>query len=126
MMSEISYGETPEFQKDFKKLFKKFKSLKDDLELAKIAAIELFHIQKINNLSIFPIQKFWTEEIQVCKIKKFACRALKGKGCRSGIRVIYTYFPSQNKIEFIQIYYKERENTDCDYGRIKKYLKNIS
>ena len=47
MTSKINYGETLEFQKDFKRLLKKFKSLEDDLELAKIAAIEIFHIQKI-------------------------------------------------------------------------------
>jgi len=125
MTSEINYGETPEFKKDFKRLLRKFKSLEDDLELAKIVAIELFHIQKINNLSTFPIQGFCTETIQICKIKKFACKALKGKGCKSGIRVIYAYFPSQNKVDFIQIYYKNRDDTDCNYERIKEYLKSF-
>ena len=70
MMSKINYGETPEFQKDFRKLLKKFKSLEEDLELVKIAAIELFHLQKINNLSTFPVQGLCTETIQICKIKK--------------------------------------------------------
>ena len=100
MTSKINYGETPEFQKDFKKLLKKFKSLEKDFELAKIAAIELYHVQKINNLSVFPIQGFCTEEIQVCKIKKFACRALKGRGAKSGIRIIYAFHVINLKIDF--------------------------
>ncbi|HAJ44900.1 MAG: hypothetical protein UV53_C0009G0010 [Candidatus Azambacteria bacterium GW2011_GWE1_42_9] len=123
MMSKINYGETPEFQKDFRKLLKKFKSLEEDLELVKIAAIELFHIQKINNLSIFPIQGFYTEKIQVCKIKKFACKALKGRGSKSGIRVIYAYHIAISKVEFIEIYFKgDKENENQE--RIKEYLKN--
>jgi len=124
MTSKINYGETPEFQKDFKKLLKKFKSLEDDLELVKIATIELFHIQKINNLSTFPIQDFCTKEIQICKIKKFACKALKGRGSKSGIRVIYAFHCINLKIDFIEIYFKgEKENEDRE--RIKNYLKSF-
>ncbi len=123
MTSKINYGETPEFQKDFKKLLKKFKSLEDDLKLAKIAAIELSHIQKVNNASTFPIPGFCTEKIQVCKIKKFACRALKGRGSKSGIRVIYAFHCENCKVDFIEIYFKgEQENEDRE--RIKEYLKN--
>lgn len=123
MTSKINYSETPEFQKDFKKLLKKFKSLEKDFELAKIAVIELYHIQKINNLSVFPIQGFCTEEIQVCKIKKFACRALKGRGAKSGIRIIYAFHVINLKVDFIEIYFKgEKENEDRE--RIKNYLKN--
>lgn len=124
MTSKINYGETPEFQKDFKRLLKKFKSLEDDLKLAKVAAIELFYIQKVNNLSIFPIQGFCTKKIQVCKIKKFACKALKGRGSKSGIRVIYAFHCQDYKVDFIEIYFKgEQENEDRD--RIKEYLKNF-
>lgn len=123
MMSKINYSRTSEFQKDFKRLLKKFKSLEDDLELVKIAAIDLFHIQKINNLSIFPIQGFYTEKIEVCKIKKFACKALKGRGSKSGIRVIYAFHYENCKVDFIEIYFKgEKENEDRE--RIRKYFKS--
>jgi len=124
MTSRINYGETPEFQKDFKRLLKKFKSLEDDLGLVKIAAIELFHIQKVNNLSVFPIQGFCTEEIQIYKIKKFACKVLKGRGSKSGIRIIYAFHCVNLKIDFIEMYFKgEKENEDRE--RIKDYLKNF-
>ena len=124
MTSKINYGETPEFQKDFKKLLKKFKSLESDLELAKVAVIEFYHIQKINNSSVFQIQGFCAEEIYVCKIKKFACKALKGRGSKSGIRVIYAFHCGKYRVDFIEIYFKgEKENEVED--RIKKYLKNF-
>jgi mRNA-degrading endonuclease RelE of RelBE toxin-antitoxin system len=125
MKDRINYCETPEFQKDFKKLLKKFKTLEDDFELAKKAAIELFHLQKINNLSVFPIPGFSKEPIQIMKLKKFACKSLAGRGAKSGIRIIYAFNSESFQVEFIEIYFKgENENEDRD--RIKTYLKGGS
>jgi mRNA-degrading endonuclease RelE of RelBE toxin-antitoxin system len=125
MMSKISCKEIPEFQKDLKRLLKKYPSLVGDLKLAKIAAIELFHIHKINNLSVFPIPNFCSEEMQICKIKKFACKSLKGRGAKSGIRVIYAFHIATLKVDFIEIYFKaDQENEDRE--RIKGYLKQIT
>ncbi len=120
----INYGQTEEFQKDFKKLLKKYRSLKEDLELAKIAAIELFHLKKINNLSTFPIPGFCTEELLVCKIKKFACKALKGRGSKSGIRIIYAFHVKSLKVDFIEIYFKADQEIE-DGERIKQYLNSL-
>lgn len=124
MMSKISYDEIPEFQKDFKRLLKKYPSLTDDLKLVKVAAIELFHIHKINNLSVFPIPNFCSEETQICKIKKFACKSLKGRGAKSGIRVIYAFHSAALKVVFIEIYFKADQKNE-DKGRIKAYLQSI-
>lgn len=120
----ISYGETDDFQRAFKKLLKRYRSLKEDLKTAKIAAIELFHLQKINNQSVFPIPGFCNEEIQICKIKKFACKALRGRGAKSGIRIIYAFQVKLLKVDFIEIYFKaDQENESTE--RIKKYLSNL-
>jgi len=124
MTSKINYGETPGFQKDFKRLLKKFKSLEDDLNLVKVAVIELFHLQKINNLSTFPIQGFCTEKIQVCKIKKFACRALWGRGAKSGIRIIYAFHRESYKVNFLEIYFKGEQEIE-KRERISEYLKGF-
>jgi hypothetical protein len=124
MQGRINYNETPEFQKDFKKLIKKFRSLEEDFELAKIAAIELYHIKKINNLSVFQIPDFWTEDVQIYKLKKFACKALKGRGSKSGIRIIYAFHYRSFKVDFIEMYFKgEKENEDRE--RIRNYLKGL-
>lgn len=119
---KIDYGETDEFAKDFKKLAKRFKTLADDIETAKKNAIELYHLHKIDNQSIFQIQDFKNDEIEIYKLKKFACKSLKGKGVQSGIRVIYAYHKNRLRIEFIEIYYKgdkKKENRE----RVKEYLK---
>ncbi len=94
------------------------------METVKRNAIELYHLKKINNRSIFPIPHFCNEAIWVCKIKKFACKALKGRGVMSGIRVIYAYHIAALKVEFIEIYFKgEKENEDRE--RIKEYLRKF-
>ena len=121
MIPTIKYIETEPFQKDLKRLLKKFRSLTSDLEVIKRDAIELFHLKKINSQSIFIIPGFCTEEIQICKIKKFACKTLKGKGSRSGIRVIYSFFTKTLKVEFLEIYYKGNQALE-DKERIRSYL----
>lgn len=55
-------------------------------------------------LNVF--QNLAIQNPQNLKVKKFACKSLKGKGGHSGIRFTYAYFPFEDKIEFIEIYYK--------------------
>jgi len=124
-MNQLTYSHTASFQKDLKQLLKKYSSLEADLEIVKKNAIELFHVHKMNNQSIFPVPKFSSDHCQIHKIKKFACKALKGKGAKSGIRVIYAYFPVLKKIEFLEIYYKKSGDTDMDYDRAREYFKVI-
>lgn len=120
-MQTIIYKQTKEFERDLKGFLKKFPSLIEDIEVAKSFTIELFHLQKINKQAIFPIPNFCTEELKICKIKKFACKALKGRGVQSGIRIIYAYYVLTNTVDFIEMYFKgESENEDKE--RIKKYL----
>jgi len=122
MAATINYGQTREFKKDFKKLLKKFRSLKQDLALAKVAAIELFHLKKVNNLSVFPIQGCCSDEILICKLKKFACKTLKGRGAKSGIRVIYAFHVKTCQVDFIEMYFKANQAKE-NRARIKQYLK---
>lgn len=123
--ARIEYGATAAFQRDFKRLLKKFRTLEEDLETAKHNAIELYHLKRIDNRGVFPIPGFCSDEVQICKIKKFACKALKGRGVMSGIRVIYAFYPATFKVDFIEIYPKEEKERE-DYERIKEYLKNIN
>lgn len=120
----MNYDETEEFKHDFKKLLKKFSSLAEDLEVNKQYRLELFHCKEINSGSIFEIQDAGnTDFLKFFKVKKFQCKSLKGRGAKSGIRVIYAYLPTDQKIIFLEIYFKaDKENEDRD--RIKEYLKN--
>jgi len=123
---KIEYREPiEEFNRDLKKILKKFITLEEDLSTVKINAIELYHLKKIDNESIFAIEHFCSEEIKVYKIKKFACKCLKGRGVKSGIRIIYAYYPKDNSVQFIEMYFKGvKENEDKE--RIKEYLKSAT
>ena len=96
-MNPIIYKRTSGFEKDLKRLRKKFRTLEDDIDVVKKNAIELFHVRKIDNHSVELMPLFCSDELKICKIKKFACKALKGRGVQSGIRIIYAFPHSTSK-----------------------------
>jgi len=107
----------PEFDKDLKKLLKKFRTLEEDLEVLKKFLSSTSHpspphTEQISDLGI--------EEPKIIKVISFACKALKGKGRRSGIRVIYAYFSDAQRIEFTEIYFKGNKALE-DRERIAKH-----
>jgi hypothetical protein len=112
-MSKINYCETVNFKRSFKRLSKKFKILPNDFKIAKKNAIELLNLRNIDNQSIVLVRKYNNKKFNIYKLRKFACRALKGKGVMSGIRVIYAYDRTLQHIIFIDIYFKaDKENED--------------
>ncbi|MDH5467239.1 MAG: hypothetical protein OEY25_07455 [Candidatus Aminicenantes bacterium] len=113
----------PEFEKDLKKLSKRFKTLNEDLDIFIQTQLNLYHKQKIDNKGIFQISGLSIENPKIFKAKKFASRSLKGKGAQSGIRVIYAYFDEEDRIEFIELYYKGNKEIE-DRERILKYYKD--
>ncbi|AKM78996.1 hypothetical protein A3J22_03105 [Candidatus Beckwithbacteria bacterium RIFCSPLOWO2_02_FULL_49_12] len=124
MTINLIYEQTPEFKKDFKKLKKRLRTLHEDFNLVKKTTIELLYLQNTDNRSIFPIPELCSQKVDICKIKKFACKSLFGKGSRSGLRVIYAFLKSNSKIIFIEIYYKGNKPNE-DRNRIKNFLKNL-
>jgi len=98
-----------EYDKDLKQLLKKYITLNEDLEevrkilKAKPEARPPFSYE-IDNLGI---------ETCVIKVKKIACKALKGRGVNSGLRLIYAHFDKEKKVVFVELYYKnDQENED--------------
>ena len=103
----------PEFEKEFKKLLKKFQSLAEDLDVFIDKQLVLTHKLGVDNGGVVRLAGLGIEEPKVYKAKKFACKSLKGKGAQSGIRIIYSYSSTRNVVEFIEIYYKgDKENED--------------
>jgi hypothetical protein len=118
LFREITH--VPEFEKDLKKLLRRFASLEEDLQIFVKVAMNAFHKQKIDSRAIFLIADLAIDSPKIYKAKKFACKALKGKGVQSGIRVIYSYNEDEDRIEFIEIYYKGDEESE-DRSRLLKY-----
>ena len=119
---KITRGEA--FLKDLKQLLKKYRSLEEDLEVFVRAQLYAYHKLQADNNGIFPIDNLGFESPKMYKAKKFACKALKGKGARSGIRVIYSYLPEFDEIYLLEIYSKSnKENEDRD--RIKYFASTL-
>ena len=119
----IDYFETFRFKKDLKKLLKRFRTLKDDLENLKRNQIELLHVYKIDNQGTFEIKGFSNPAFVIYKVKKFGCMSLKGHGCDSGLRLIYAINKIENSIFLLEIYFKgDKENEDI--SRVTDFLKN--
>ncbi len=112
----------PEFKRDIKKLRKRFRTIEGDLLNFIKTELRLYHKLKMDNKGIFPIPGLEIETPEIYKAKKFTCRSLKGKGVQSGIRVIHAYFEIENRIELIEIYYKEDKENE-DRNRILKQYK---
>lgn len=114
----IVFEEIAPFKKDFKSLLKKYKTLVDDLDIVK-KVLEILpedrppFSYRIDNLGL---------ESCVVKVKKIACKSLKGKGVNSGLRLVYAYFKEEERIVFIEIYHKN-DKEDEDRVRILEYFK---
>ncbi|MEM9887701.1 MAG: hypothetical protein AAF849_17530 [Bacteroidota bacterium] len=124
------FEELDEFNKDLKFLKKKYRSLDEDLEIVRKILENLPDERppfsfRIDNLGI---------ETCVIKVKKIACKALKGKGVNSGLRLVYAYFEELKeikeeneitqaaraaKIVMIELYHKNNKATE-DRDRIKR------
>lgn len=107
----MNFDELPEFQKDRKRLAKKYQSLPDDLQKfqAVVSVIPLGNSKHFNVI-------VKNAHLHVVKARLF-CRYLKG----SSLRVIYAYFEQEQRIEFIEMYYKgDKENEDRH--KVRAYL----
>ena len=120
MFNEIAL--LPEFEKEMKKLLKRFRTLEEDLDVFIKVGLTAYHKLGIDNGGISQIPGLQIEQPRIFKVTKFACRSLKGRGVQSGIRIIYAYFEEEDRIEFIEIYFKgDKENEDRE--RIRKHYK---
>jgi hypothetical protein len=103
----------PEFDRDLKALAKRFRTIEEDLATLLKTQLVLYHKLGKENGGDFPDSGLPFANPRVYKVKKFACRALKGRGAKSGLRLIYAYHEDCDRIELIEIYFKgDKENED--------------
>ena len=108
----MKFEELHEYQKDLNPAgagLKRYRTLRQDMkDLQKVLEAEpdaeLPFSFRIEGLGI---------ETCVIKVKKIACRALKGRGVNSGLRLIYAWFEQKQRIVMIELYHKnDKENED--------------
>ncbi len=120
ILRKMEFEELDEYKKDLKKLSKRYKSLKGDLEVVK--KVLRVHPAERHPIS-FRINGFGITSC-IIKVKKIACKSLKGKGVNTGLRLVYAHFEStelkkNEKIVFIEVYHKS-DKANEDMGRILK------
>ena len=114
----MKFSELEEFKKDLKKLLKRYRTLNDDIETVK----KVLDIKP----EARPPFSFQLEGLGlktcVIKVKKIACKALRGKGVNTGLRLVYAHFEETQEIVLIELFHKnDKENEDRD--RVKKNFK---
>lgn len=117
----MTFEELAEFKKDLKTLTKKYRTLNDDLGVVK-RVLEVSPDER-------PPFSFRIDDLGlktcVIKVKKIACKSMKGRGVNSGLRLIYAHFHEENKIVFIELYHKNSKEIE-DKERILNNFKQFS
>jgi hypothetical protein len=110
-----------EYQHDIHKLKKKYDSIEIDVDrflkvLLTTLPEHLSGTVRISNLGI-------TTDIPIYKAQHFHCASLKGKGSRSGIRLIYCYLELIEELTLIEIYCKTQQENETK-KRIINFIKS--
>jgi hypothetical protein len=125
---QISFRKLDIFDREFKKLVKKYPSLIRDFEdfcaflVEQPTGLGIWDIERINNLGDDII-------LSVYKVRKFRCQSLAKNSTQSGIRIIYvhdTSFGIIEFIEFVEIYQKWAKEIEDRERIIERYSKKKS
>jgi len=110
-----SFNLSNEFEKNFRQLFKKYRTLEDDFEKFKLIILK-YPAGVGKNFTILHCENS-------CKIIKarMACRALRGRS----LRVIYSYAEQTKQFYFIEIYFKA-EQTNENKRLIADFLRRLA
>ena len=114
------------FKRDFKKLKKRYRSLKDDLDTFIDTSVRAVHVldQPPESQGHFPVSGLGIKVEGLYVAKRFACKSLKGTASRSGIRVVYRFEKKTLYLYLIEIFYKgDKENEDVN--RIKSIFQKV-
>lgn len=105
----VTFEELKPFKRDLKKLAKRYKTLRDDFGiLKKVLGVSPEARPPLS----FEIDGLGLETC-VIKVKKMACRSLPGRGANTGLRVVYAHFEENERIVFVEIYFKgDKQNED--------------
>ena len=120
----IRYICLAEFEKDFKALQKRYRTLSDDFETFKKFTIETFYEMNVPSTAFIPIEGFCGENYTANKVRKFACRSLPGGGNQSGIRIIFVWQKETRTVTFVEIYFKG-DKPEEDRKRLKEFIDRL-
>jgi hypothetical protein len=109
----------PEYLRDLKVLSRRFRGLDEDVRLFVEKPLTHFlrgepvagRNERAAGLGFeYPV---------IYIAKRLACRALRGRGSDSGLRVVCAWFPREDRLELVELYYKGDKQVE-DKARIKR------
>ena len=108
----MHYNELREFQRERRRLSRKYRSLPADLKLFRevIAAVPPTPSRRVSILT-------QTDSLLIVKAR-LACKYLRN----SSLRVIYAYFIHESRVDFIELYFKGDKKCE-DGARINRHLR---
>ncbi len=117
----MEFESLDEFNRDLKKLLKKYRSLNEDLEtIKKVLRVQPNETPPFSfQISGLGIQS----PPYIIKVKKITCKSLKGKGVNTGLRLVYALYEEDPRIVFVELYHKNVKALE-DRDRILAYFKS--
>lgn len=123
----MNFSACPEFQKELKKFSKKWRTLDEDLEDAKVQITSLYVDDDKKSLAEYRDAFFDNKRAtiitknndggEVVKMR-LDCAALGNKDI---IRLIFIYIKYDDEVKFIELYAKNEKSRE-DLARIRKYF----
>ncbi len=111
------------FEKELRRLGRKYKTIPEDLLTFINVSVRAVHLlgQKPEDMGHFPIQGLGIENHCCFIAKRFTCKSLKGKGSKSGIRVVYRFEKNTLDLLLIELFHKNDKKLP-DLDRVKSIL----
>lgn len=119
---DVEFEAVPEFPKELKRLSKKYKSLNEDFKNFQKVLTKTLPNHTSGTFGVTGLGA--NVKTSIYKVKHFRSRDFRGKGSRSGFRIIYAHMHDSEKIIFIEIYHKNNKSNH-DIERIKKYFEEV-
>ena len=124
----MNFSETAEFQKDVKRVAKKWRSIPGDIDASKVYISPLYEkLDKDVSVELYR-QAFFSgkraavllagEDFEIIKMR-LDCESL---GTNSKIRIIFVAVKTEDTIEFVELYAKNEKDRE-DKKRFAQYVK---
>ena len=117
----MNFESTPEFEKDVKRLKKKWRSLDDDIIDAKLVISSVYELDEPFAQRFFNGKRatklIVTDEYEVVKMR-LDCKSL---GNHRKTRLVFIVIRTKSTVKLIELYAKNSNERE-DSRRIKKYL----
>lgn len=114
---------SPAFQRDLKRLRRRFPSIDNDLSTFIKVSLRSVHVMGLppETQGHYPLSGMGLDGKNCYIAKKFACRSLKGSASSSGIRLVYCFDQKNLHLLMIELFYKgDKALPDAD--RIRQVL----